>query len=105
MVLATSCDEVAGHGEKCVERGAYQVPLRAAADGYGPGCGLAIPEDEHERDLLELCVADLVADLLVAEVGLCTKLGGAQHAHDLLRAAEGAVGDREDADLDRREPE
>src|SRR5439155_13921155 len=76
-----------------------------AANGDCAGAGLAIPEDEHERDLLELSFADLVPDLLVAEVGFRPKLRRAKSTGDLLGAVRDAVGDREDAHLDRRKPE
>ena len=91
--------------DKAFERIGAEVPLGAAADGDRAGAGLAIPEDEHERDLLELSFADLVPDLLVAEVGFRPKLRRAKSAGDLLGAVRDAVGDREDAHLDRRKPE
>ena len=64
------------------------------------------PSDEHIRDLLTLRFADLVADLLVAQVGLDAQPGLLQTVGDSCLAYScGAVGDGQDLDLHRREPQ
>ena len=42
----------------------------AVADGDGFGLGLAVAQHEHIGDFLHLCLPDLKADLLVAQVQL-----------------------------------
>src|SRR5437773_5824861 len=46
-----------------------QVALAPAAHRHGARLRLAVPDHQHERDLLELGIADLGADLFVALVG------------------------------------
>jgi len=68
------------------------------------GGSLLVANDEHVRDLLDLPVADLLADLLVAVVHLDAEAGSAQLLLVLVGVVVGAVGDRHEAHLLRRHP-
>ena len=64
-----------------------------------------IAEDEHIRDLLALCLADLVADLLVAQIGLDAQASLLQTVGNVLGVVVRAVSDGHDLDLHGREPQ
>ena len=52
------------------------VALPVDPDGDRTGLAFTVPDDEHEGDLLQLPVADLVADLFAALVELPAHAGG-----------------------------
>ena len=50
--------------------GGPPVPVLSVANGNGAGFLFLVPDDEHERDFLELRLPDLETDLFVASVEL-----------------------------------
>src|SRR5712692_4253907 len=87
------------------DRHRAEIAFAPAAHGDGSGPGLAIAGDQHEGDLLELGVADLGADLLAAIVELGAQAGRPQIVAHGASVVAGAIGDRKDDGLDRRQPE
>src|SRR5690606_20620096 len=77
----------------------------AAAHGHRPGLDLALAEDGHERDLLELGVADPVAERLGSGVEAGARAGAAQLLDERLAGGLELVGDGQDPDLLGREPD
>src|SRR5206468_6484431 len=73
-----------------------EIPFAAAAHRNGARLCLTVPRHQHERDLLDLRVAALAADLLVAHIEIATQAGGPQELLDLAGVVERAVGDRQD---------
>src|SRR5436309_13267787 len=100
MIPAAARNEVARHGDERLQVGDAQVPSGPAPHGNLARGRLAVSDDEHEGYLLELRIADLVSDLLAAQVGLGPQAGLAKDPDDLLRPGRDAVGDRQNPDLD-----
>ena len=60
-------------GEEAVDEGLRFLDglvAGAVADGDGAGLGFLIADDDHVGHLLSLMLADLIVDLLIAEIGL-----------------------------------
>src|SRR5437870_9204393 len=80
--------------------------LAAAPVAHREGAlGLPIAVDDHLRDLLQLRVADSLAERLVTLVHIRTKAGFLEPAPDLLCRPAVVGPDRNDPYLHRREPE
>src|SRR5579885_28716 len=86
------------------ERHHADVATGAFAHGDLALFHLAVAADEHERNLLQLRVAYLRADLVAARVDLDAQARLAQVSRDLFGVIVHAVGDRQHRDLHRREP-
>src|SRR6185369_13279618 len=98
-------DFVLRRRDKCVYRSRTEIACRPAADRYRAlGC-FAIPRDEHVRDLLQLGLTDLIANLLLAVVELHAKPGGGKFVVNRRRIRLMAVGNRQHDGLNRRQPE
>jgi len=52
-----------------------EIPLSVATDGHFTGIHLALPHDEHVRDLLYFRLPNLVADFLAPCIGIDTDAG------------------------------
>src|ERR1044071_5527822 len=98
-------DETHGQLPELFERHRADVAPRALADGDLALFHLAVAADEHERNLLQLRVPDLRADLVAARVGLDPQSHFAESACYVFRVLVDAVGDRQHRHLHRREPE
>src|SRR5690606_2109652 len=72
-------------------------PRAAAAHGHRPGLHLALAEDGHERDLLELGIADPIAQRLGAAVEAGAQAGPAQLLDERLPGGVEPVVDGQDA--------
>ena len=66
---------------------------------------LPVADDEDEGDLLELGLPDLAVDLLPAQVDLGPEAGGLELPVELQGVGFVPVGDGQDDDLDRRQPD
>ena len=75
------------------------------AHGDGVILRFLVAEHEHIRDLLTLRFTDLIADLLIAQVGLDAQASLLQAVGDVLGVIVRAVGDGHDLDLHGREPQ
>ena len=67
--------------------------------------GLALADDEQQRDLGQAVFAHLVVDLLVAKVGFDANSGRGELRRDFLRIDVGIGHDGRDHRLDRRQPQ
>src|SRR6266851_9231995 len=69
------------------------------------GCRLALPDDEQNRHLGKAVLADLIADLVVAGVGLDPEPQAGAFAHDLLGIGRRLGRNRRNHRLHRRQPQ
>src|SRR5437667_6510218 len=90
--------------EKRLARHGLERSHVLAARRDGAGFGLARPDHHHVRDLLELRVADLGAELLVAEVDLGPDAALPQHPAGVGGVVERLGVGRDDDGLDGRHP-
>src|SRR5205085_1857664 len=86
------------------ERHRADVAARAFAHGDLALFHLAVAADEHERNLLQLRVAYLRADLVAARVQLHSKARLPKLARDAFGVLVHAVSYRQHRDMHRREP-
>ena len=75
-----------------------------AADRDGAFIRLALADDEQQRNLGQAMLANLVIDLLVAEVGLGAQSRRPEPTNHLFGIIVGVRNDRRDHRLDWREP-
>ena len=68
-------------------------------DGNGARFGLLVADDQHIGNLLQLGLPDLLADLLIAVIGLHPVTGGIQLRGYLVGVCRRPVGDGQELDL------
>ena len=81
-----------------------QIPAGAAAHRHR-ALGLAVADDQHVGDLLQLRLADLISNLLLALVELGPQPGRRQRSPHRPRVVEVPVGNRQHDALHRRQPQ
>ena len=81
------------------------VPLAVDAERGALALDLLVPDDQDKRDLLDLRLADLLADLLPAEVDRRSQAVRLEHPVEGPGVVLVALGDRQDDGLDGSEPE
>src|SRR5687767_6805469 len=92
-------------GDKGVHRPRAQIALGPAADRDGVLGGLAIPGDQHVRDLLKLGLPDLIANLLLALVQFHAEPGRREAIAHPAGVCKMPVGNRQHDHLHRRQPQ
>src|SRR5512142_1353029 len=97
--------EQEGLSEERVERDGALVALPVDAERDRALLDLLVADDQDERDLLDLGLADLLADLLAAEVDGGAQAGRFHLLRERLRVRLVALGDRQDDGLDGGQPE
>ena len=86
------------------QRHRAEILAAAGADGDGACLHVAVADDQHEGNLLERGLADLLADLLVALVNLYAEALAVELGGGGLGVLDGAVGHGQDLDLHRGQP-
>src|SRR3990172_4328848 len=89
--------------QELVERASRLLPS-PLPDGER-GLRLAVAPDDDERDLLELGLADALAERLVALVHVCAVATGRKSLPERAGGPAVPLADRQDPGLHRREPE
>src|SRR5829696_2771729 len=120
--ITTSCDSsdfglrqlrighpIAYFGERAADEGRQRLRALVAALARphrdGAVSALAVADDQHVRHLLQLRLADLIADLFLPIVELRTQTGGLEPFEHAAAVIEVPIGDRQDHGLDRRQPQ
>src|SRR5579872_3790815 len=92
-------------GDRVFQRLRAQVAGAATPDAYGAVLDVAVAQDELDRYLLQLVFPDALGHLLVTGIHFRAEAGRPQRGADLIRVGLVPVGDRDERDLLRREPE
>src|SRR5690606_1132688 len=92
-------------GDGRVERDDALLLAAETADRDLALLGLTLADDEQYRDLAQRVLADLVVDLLVAQVAVDAQAGGAKLRDDVERVGVGVRHDRAHHHLQRRKPQ
>src|SRR5699024_5794297 len=82
-----------------------EILARARAHRHGAGLALAITHHQHVGHARHGVLANLVADLLVAQIAFGAQPSGAQSMSDFLRIVSLRIGDVEHLRLYRRQPQ
>ena len=96
LALCLGIHDLAEHLLESLVAHSALVLAGAVTDRDGLVLDVAVAHHQHVGDLLQGGLADLLADLLVAQVHLRTEAGLIQLGGDLLGVLVGAVGDGED---------
>src|SRR3546814_127236 len=102
--LGTRRDGLDHAADRLVDRHAVVLSAVAVAERHRAGLDVAVTRDHHERNLLELGIADLLLHPIVGDVDLDAYAGSLQLLGHVEKVVVVSLRDRDPLHLDRCEP-